>query len=299
MCALAVDASARFDCHELSSLCVGSDGELLGVGDASFRIVRGESGPLHGRGRSSSLKELVVDRSEERSQWEGVAVDGSGHVFVLQEHAGPARPSHVFVFSPDQEALVGVVELHVPEGDEEWVRSWLADPNARGEAVVLLGHGRLLVVKQADPIRLIEFGTPGMRPLGLGRDQLAGGPSVSGRPFAIRYEPLRSWGLEPGDEPPLETLNDATVWEGALYVVSRSSRRVARLESAGPPSAQALMVARSWTLPGAIEHPEGLAILADASPVVADDQPKRNRERDNVYKLEPLPRAEAGHGPGR
>lgn len=297
MCALAVDASARFDCHELSSLCLGRGDELLGVGDASFRIARGEIGPLRGRGRSSSLKKLVLDRSDQekkRSQWEGIAVDAAGYVFVLQEHAGLERPSHVFVFSGDLEKLVGVVELHVPEGDEEWRRSWRTDPNARGEAVVLLGHGHLLVVKQADPIQFIEFGPPG-GPLGLGPDQLAGGQFLSRRPFVIGYEPLASWELEPGDEPPLESVNDATVWEGELYVVSRRSRRIARLrlEGGGSPSEDALVVAQSWKLKKAIENPEGLAILADASPVVADDQPKENRERDNVFKLEPLPRAGA------
>jgi hypothetical protein len=290
MCALAIDASARLDCHELSSLCLGRGGELLGVGDASFRIARGELGPLRGGARSASLRKLVEDRSDERSQWEGIAVDAVGHVFVLQEHAGRDRPSHVFVFPPDLDALVGVVELHVPEGDEHWRRSWRADPNARGEAVLLLGHGHLLVVKQAEPIRLIEFGPPDEQPLGLGPAQLAGAPFVSGRPSVVRYEPLGSWKLEPGDEPPLESVNDATVWEDSLYVVSRRSRRVARLRL----ESDALVVAQSWKLPKAIENPEGLAILADASPVVADDQPKENRERDNVFKLEPLPRAEAG-----
>lgn len=296
MCALAVDASARLDCHELSALCLGRGGELLGVGDASFRIARGETDPLRGRARSSSLRKLVADRSDTQSQWEGLAVDGAGLVFVLQEHAGLERPSHIFVFSPDLDSLVGVVELHVPEGDAQWRRSWRADPNARGEAVVLLGQGHLLVVKQADPIQLIEFGPPGRRPLGLGQDQdrLAGEPFLSGRPFVTRYEPLASWKLEPGDEPPLESVNDVTVWEGVIYLVSRSSRRVARLEPGGSPSADALVVAQSWKLPRAIENPEGLAILADSSLLVADDQPKERRERDNVFKLAPLPRAGAG-----
>jgi hypothetical protein len=56
----------------------------------------------------------------------------------------------------------------------------------------------------------------------------------------------------------------------------------------------ALVVGQRWKLPKAIENPEGLVILPDGSPVVADDQPKEHRERDNVFKLEPLPRAEAG-----
>lgn len=294
MCALAVDASARLDSHELSSLCLGAGGELLGVGDSSFRIVRGVTGPLRASTRSASLRELVADRSddpEKGSQWEGIAVDGAGLAFVLQEHAGRERPSHVFVFSPGHDALAGVIELHVPEGEERWRRSWREAPNARGEAVLLLAQGHLLVAKQADPIGLIEFGPPGRPALGPWSGRPAGEHLPSGGPFVLRYEPLAAWLLEPGREPPLASVNDVAVADGELYVVSRSSRRIARLR-AGSPSADALEVAASWDLPRAIENPEGLVFLADSSPVVADDQPKRRRDRDNVFKLEPLPRGD-------
>jgi hypothetical protein len=197
----------------------------------------------------------------------------------------------VFVFSPSLDALVGLIALHVPKGDARWRRAWRADPNARAEALVLLRHGHILVIKQKDPVRLIEFGPPGNPPVGLGPRELAG-PGMGKRFLAesavpLRYEPLDSWQLDPGNEPPLESVNDATVSRDQLYVISRSSRRIARLRTTG--TEQTLRVTRSWKLPRKIESPEGLVILKDLAPIVGDDPPKKRRNQDNVFKFEPLP----------
>lgn len=86
----------------------------------------------------------------------------------------------------------------------------------------------------------------------------------------------------------LESINDAAVAGGELYVISRSSRRIARLAAEVAPSDESVAVAASWVLPGAVGEPEGLVLLDGLVPLVADEQPRRELARDNVFGLEPL-----------
>ena len=131
--------SWRLDADELSGLGLRRHGpvsepELLAVGDSGFRVLTcglNEHGP---RGRSPRL-DGDVDRftTGRSSQWEGVTADGSGRVFILQEH-----PGHVFVLSPGLSRLDSALKLEVPERQVGWERSWHEDKNARGEALLLM-----------------------------------------------------------------------------------------------------------------------------------------------------------------
>jgi hypothetical protein len=291
---LTIEGRARLDLDELSALSQlppgTSSGELIGVSDSSFRIAIGSTGPLQGLEVSPSLEDHVRDHThepEKGSQWEGVATDGAGRVFVLQEHAGKARPSHVFVLSPTMDDLVAVIALEVDDGEADWKEKWREDKNARGEALVLLRDARILVIKQKDPLRLIEFGPAGSSSHGLGAARLLG----RGDAFeleegsGVQYEPLESWGVEAGEGGQLESINDAIVAGDELYVVSRSSRQIARLDVEVEPSDESLRVERSWDLPDEIGQPEGLVLLEGAVALVADDQEDDGSSRDNVFRL--------------
>src|SRR4051794_36986588 len=121
MCALDVIDSWRLDADELSGLGLRRHGpaaepELLAVGDSGFRVLTcglDDRGP---RGRSPRLNE-AVDRftDGDSSQWEGVTADGSGRVFVLQEH-----PGHVFALTPALDDLEEALALEVPGRAAEW-----------------------------------------------------------------------------------------------------------------------------------------------------------------------------------
>jgi hypothetical protein len=91
-----------------------------------------------------------------------------------------------------------------------------------------------------------------------------------------------------GIGPRAPAINDAAVAGGELYVISRSSRRIARLAAEVAPSDESVAVAASWMLPGAVGEPEGLVLLAGLVPLVADEPPRRELARDNVFGLEPL-----------
>ena len=284
-----IEDSARLDLDELSALATRPGGELVGVSDASFRIAVGRSEPLKGVKLSPSLEDLVSDLSHEPengSQWEGVAADGGGRVFVLQEHAGRRRPSHVFALTDSLDGLYAAIALTVADDGASWKEKWLADPNARGEALVLLRDGHVLVIKQKDPVRLIEFGPLGSSARGLGAARFLGADArFEIAPGALaEYEPLESWRFDG----PLESINDAAVAGGELYVVSRSSRTIARLAAEVAPCDESVAVAATWALPDAVGEPEGLVLLDRLVPLVADDQPRQEPARDNVFRLEPL-----------
>ena len=202
---LDVADSWRLDADELSGLglrrhALAPEPELLAVGDSGFRVLTcalTEHGP---RGRSPKLDD-EVDRftTGRSSQWESVTADGSGRVFVLQEH-----PGHVFVLSPELGRLDEALELDVPGRHAEWERGWHEEKNARGEALLLMRGSHVLVFKQKDPVTLIEFGPQHDAPIDLSGDPFLPGDETFAAPGQPLH-PVRSWEVHA----PLESISDA------------------------------------------------------------------------------------------
>jgi hypothetical protein len=280
MAALTVESRWRVELPELSALAIrfGEDArsrELLGIGDTSFSIVAGET-QLPGASTVSadladSVSRWTLD-PDAGSQWEGLAADGTGCAFVLQEHAGDERePSHVFVFAHDLRERVCVIALLVDDG-ADWNEEWNDNKNARGEALVLLRDGHLLVAKQKDPVRFIEFGPRGAEAAGLDPSRFLGD-----KPFEypsdplVEYVPLASWGVARADRDELATVNDLAVFEGRLYAISRKSHLMVQLEARATPEEDSVSVERRWAVPADVKNPEGIAIGAGLVPIVADD----------------------------
>jgi hypothetical protein len=286
---LVLTHSGRIELDEVSALCrrAGAGGdEIVAVGDKAFEVVRNDCASLGHSGRSGDLRPLVEDRSAGGSQWEGVAADGAGLVLVLQEHARDAQPSHVFVLSERLDSLVATIALDVGDGDAKWKRRWRERPNERGEGLALLRDGHLLVIKQKEPKRLIEFGPRGDDAGGLGPDRLP----EPGEEFAptsgdVEYRALASWGIEEGRHPELESLNDVAVAGGRIYVLSRSSQRVARLKPVTDPEADSVEVEASADVPAGVECPEGLLVLDGSTLLIADDQAPGAGKPDNLFRL--------------
>lgn len=289
---LEIRDSWRVELSELSALAVRPAGtgrapQLLGVGDSAFRIVLGDAEPPGSSHLSDDLSGAVGQGSDTSSQWEGLAADAPGRVFVLQEHAGPGDElSHVFVFAPDLE-LVAVLEL-VVDVDEEWAVAWRDHDNARGEAITLLRDGHLLVAKQKDPVRLIEFGPKGAAAAGLGAATFLSADEGLDLPDGSRvdYHVLASWGIRKSDRESLESISDLAVLDGEMYAISRKSRVVAKLETDVQAQDETVGIERLWRVPEQIQHPEGLVILAGI-PIVADDisSEKDGPDRKNIFRL--------------
>jgi uncharacterized protein YjiK len=204
------------------------------------------------------------------SQAEGIAHDANGLVLMVFE-----EPARIAVVDPAQRRLVEVISL-VVRGDDRVARGWAADPNSRGEGIVLLDGGHVLVVKEKKPPALIEFGPaghdPGQRLL---RPDEAWHPD--GQP-AVSFVALATWLLDTDLGDQLGDMSDAAVGpDGQLYVLSDQSHSIARLQwpVAGDTPVTALDV---FEIAGAPDKPEGLAALPDGRLLVARDtrKPKGN-----------------------
>ena len=109
-------------------------------------------------------------------QIEAVCADGGGRVLLLRE-----SPPRVELIDLKALETIASIDLAV-EGRDDIARAW-SDPNgSRGEGVVLLPGGHLLVAKEKKPAALIEFGPPGSRSRGL----VCGGALPDGARWPIR-----------------------------------------------------------------------------------------------------------------
>ena len=133
--------------------------ELLALGDESRTVVTARlvvAGRLLPGAPTDPhrVKDLPddLDRDRDGSQWEGVAGDVTGRVFILRE-----RGSELLVVSPDFR-FERRIELH---------HHWRDDTAYGLEGLLLLRDGHVLAAKQKKPVRLIEFGPAGDAPLGL------------------------------------------------------------------------------------------------------------------------------------
>lgn len=284
--------SWRVGLSELSALALrptgaGGGPQLVGVGDSAFTIVLGDAEPPGSSHVSADLSAAVARDSDTSSQWEGLAADAAGRVFVLQEHAGPDDElSHVFVFAPELK-LTAVIQLVVEE-DAEWAVAWRENDNARGEAIALLRDGHLLVAQQKEPVHLIEFGPQGADAVGLAAAALLPGDEAFELPDGSRidYHVLASWAIREPDRNSLGSINDLATSDGELYAISRTSHVVAKLEANVRPEEKSVAIERLWSVPGEIHHPEGLVVLAGIH-IVADDvsAEKDTPDRKNIFRL--------------
>lgn len=199
-------------------------------------------------------------------QWEGVAADGAGRVVVLGE-----RGSELVLLSPDFEFERRIRLRH----------EWEDDRQAGLEALVLLRDGHLLAAKQRRPVRLLEFGPAGDRPIGL----VPSATLPAGE--ATRLSPgrelvcLAGWGFA-GDD--LPSVNDLSLHAEFLHLVSSASRRIARIRL---PATGPVRIESWWSLPDAVTagrdaKAEGLVVDDRVGVLVAVDS---HRDRENLHLL--------------
>jgi hypothetical protein len=269
--------------------------ELVAVSDEHFDAVSVELDDDHNLGEpvTHPLAQLLADElvsASEGSEFEGLACDGDGRLFVLQE--GPAR---VLVFSPAWDRLEGVINLRVEPHEPHLGRSWHDEElsNARGEALLLLQNAHLLVVKQREPVCFIEFGPASTGAGGLSPDtylahshawELGGGHTVD-------YVVLGSWPLHPDSLDRFPGLNEVGLGDDErLYVISSASRRIGRVERTVRPGENTVTITDDWQLPkrlpaGEDGKPEGLTLLPGLIPLISIDTRAAGA---NLVSLEPL-----------
>src|SRR5215469_165701 len=120
-------------------------------------------------------------------QIEAICADGLGRILLRQE-----TPPRVELIDPKALKVVASIDLAV-EGRGKIARAWSDPKGSRGEGVVLLPSGHLLVAKEKKPAAFIEFGPPHSRSRGLVR----GGALADGERCPIkghhRFVALAIW----------------------------------------------------------------------------------------------------------
>jgi hypothetical protein len=213
------------------------------------------------------------------SQIEAVCADGLGRVLLLQE-----TPPRVEFIDPKVSKVVASIDLTV-EGRSEIARAWSNPKGSRGEGVVLLPGGHLLIAKEKKPAAFIEFGPPGSRSRGLPR----GGALGDGEPWPIkkghhRFVALATWFPDKALARTCADFSDLEMGpDGCLYLLSDESSTIARLDYLPTGGGTAALLA-AWWLGDLDGKPEGLSFTAEGRAIVGLDTRK---PRQNLVLLEP------------
>ncbi len=258
--------------REVSGLAVGEwDGttRVVAVGDRSpaLAVARLDAESLPDGWQPIDLGDLVGAPHHGLLQCEAVAVDATGVAVALMED--PARVALVDLAGLRWLGGAALEATAVPGLG----RTWADDPTSRGEGVVLLDDGRLLVAKEKKPAGLLEFAVPGSAAHGLSAvTRLARAPwgtSVPDVLAAVAWWPL---------DGPLEDISDVAVGaDGRVYLLSDQSRAIGRLAHDLDPSSPGAAIDALWRLPKKVRKAEGLAFLPDGRALVAVDRPDAGR----------------------
>ena len=180
---------------------------------------------------------------------------------LLQE-----TPARVELIDPKALKVVASIDLAVEERGEI-ARAWSHPKGSRGEGMVLLPDGHLLIAKEKKPAAFIEFGPPHSRSRGLGR----GGALAAGKRWPIkkghhRFVALAIW---LPDKQLARTCTDFSDLEigpdGYLYLLSDKCSTIARLDDL-PAGGGTATLLHAWRLGDLSGKPEGLAFTHKVAP---------------------------------
>lgn len=206
---------------------------------------------------------------------EAVTVDGLGRLVVLTEN-----PPRVALVDPSDRWVAACASLVVTGRFPKTRRTWGVDGAVKGEGIVLLRDGHLLVAKERSPAVWGEWGPESHFPVGLSPQTLLA-PDEGWPPPPDRLVLLHRWTLQP--DPGGETITDVSDMsvgpDGRVWVISDKDRRIGRLPEFMAPDTDTVNLDGVWALGGGkVKHPEGLAIGQDGTIYVARDtkKPKSN-----------------------
>jgi hypothetical protein len=265
---------------------------LIAVGDrvariAWFSLSRSDGGRIDWH-TSSIAKLSGSELPKHDPQIEAVCADGGGRVLLLQE-----TPPRVELIDLEALEAVALIDL-VMEGRGEIAQAWSDPKGSRGEGVVLLPGGHLLVAKEKNPAALIEFGPPHSRSRGLAR----GGALADGARWAIkkgrhRFVALAIWRPDKTLAKTCADFSDLEIGpDGRLYLLSDKSSTIARLDDL-PAGGGTAALLDAWRLGDLDGKPEGLAFTAQGRAIVGLDTRKARR---NLVLLEPAVAPLRGRG---
>lgn len=254
--------------REASGLCCATfDGveHLVAIGDADTSVAWT---PLVSERPSEWQVTSVADIEglpDDLGQFEAVADAGDGRLVIMGE-----EPALVVLIDPRAQRCDGWWRLVVRE-QPDFAQLWDADENSRGEAMILLPDGHILVIKEKRPVMAVEYGPSGRRSLDRSR------PASPWEPPAGHELPVAHWADvvdAPGD------LSDCVAVGGRIVAVSDQDRCLVVLDH----SDETLVAGPPISLGKKIEKPEGLAVTASGTWFVAMDTKTGS---DSLVTIEP------------
>ncbi len=260
---------------EASGLASRSRGDTVRVavvGDRSSHLAVGSAAPRGGLGDWTILDLRTIEgwpQSEDDSQLEAIAIDDGDLVALMRED-----PPVVIVVDTVARSVRARITLIAPAESPLWGH-W-DDPSSRGEGLLLLRGGRLLVVKEKRPPALVEFAPIGRPAKGLSRDDfLAAGESWDAPAGDVEFEAVSMWRLRGQAKKTLADVSDVALGrDRSLWLLSDKSRSVGRLSLEKPLSVSGESIRDldgAWRLPKKTKKPEGVAALDDERVLIAMD----------------------------
>jgi len=248
--------------------------QLLVVGDRSAHVAAAMYSPERGISNWQTIDLAAVDGwplPARDSQLEAIAVDGGSLVVLMRED-----PPVALVADTDTREFRAQIALTAPPGSS--LAGHWDDASSRGEGLVLLRGGRLLVAKEKRPRALVEFGPIGSTPRGLSRDDfLAPGERWETPEGLVEYEALTMWRLRGPAKDALADISALAVGsDRSLWLLSDKSRSVGRLSLEVPlPAHDATIrgLTELWCLPKKTKKPEGIVALDDRRILIGMDTP--------------------------
>ena len=175
-----IASSYAIKMQEVSGLTTrlrGGNTEVLAIGDASTNLAIATL-------ENDDLRFGLHALPARSVQWEGIATDKSGKVIVLEE-----SPGSLLVFDAELKQALQTIPLRFDE------KTW-SDTNSRGEGLVLLKNGHVLLLKEKDPQLIVEMGPAGDRPGGYAPGGAVGHESTFPLPaVGVAFVTLKEWGI--------------------------------------------------------------------------------------------------------
>jgi hypothetical protein len=203
------------------------------------------------------------------SQLEAIAADGGSLVAFMRED-----PPVVLIVDTAARNVRARIALTAPPGSA--LKGIWDDPSSRGEGLVLLRGGRLLVAMEKRPRALVEFAAIGQGAGEVSRyDFLESGESWDAPTGDVEYVPAAIWKLRGAAKRALGDISALAVGrDHSLWLLSDKSRCIARLTLEVPLRAgvpEITQLHEVWRLPKGAIKPEGFAALDSERFLVAMD----------------------------
>jgi hypothetical protein len=257
---------------------------VMVVGDLTAHVAAADVGPDGELGEWQHLDLAGLPGwpvPARNSQFEAIAADGGRLVALMTED-----PPAVFVGETVTRELRAEIALVAPPGSP--LHGKWDDASSRGEGLVLLRGGRLLVAKEKRPRALVEFGPAGSAARGVSRDDFLGSDESWDAPEGrVEYEALAMWRLKGAAKEALEDVSALAVGaDRSLWLLSDKSCALARLSlesPLAPDDDEIRELDELWRLPEGTEKPEGIVALDDRRLLVVMDT---KEARDNGLIVE-------------